>query len=117
MKLCVLFRLTVCLVMFHGCGHVASEETDGRFREGGPREYPSVRDTEGQTLALGDVEEVVEVDDRKVEGESGSAGISVRGDGKPADPLEEGTLEVFEEAGEGFGKVGECVGKRFKKCR
>ena len=117
MNLCVLLRLTVCLVLMHGYGHVASEETDGGFKEGDPREYPSVPEMAGQDLAMGAVEEVVEGDDRRVEDEGNDPGMSVKGDGQPTDLPEEGTAEVVDETGEGFGKTGECAGKRFKKCR
>lgn len=117
MNLCVLFRLTVCLVLMHGYGHVVSEETDGSFKGGDPREYPSVPETAGQDLAMGAVEEVVEGGDGKVEDGGNDPGMSVKGDGKPADLPEEGTVEVVDETGGGFGKAGECVGRRFKKCR
>ena len=113
----VLFRLTVCLVLMHGCGHVASVETDGGFKGGDPREYPSVSEMAGQDLAMEAVEEVVEGDDSTVGDEGNDPWMSVKGDGKPTELSEEGTVEVVDEASGEFGKTGECVGRRFKKCR
>ena len=113
----VLFRLTVSLVILHGCAHVSSEEADGGYKEYDSRECPSVPEFAGQVPELKGVVKVVESDDEKVEGCGKDPGLSVKGYGKATALVDEGAGEVVDEAGEVVGRVGECVGTRFKKCR
>ena len=112
-----LLRLTFCLVLLHGCGHVSSEEVSGRTGENDATEW-----NEQQLEGIGGavdrvVRKVVKDHGRKVEGDGRDPEQSATGDARTTELVAEGAGEVVDEAGEIPGKVGECVGRRFKKCR
>ena len=113
----VLLRLTACVVMLHGYANVSSEEAGGGYGENDASGFPSVPDLAGQSRESKDVERVAGGGDRTVEGDGKGSWISVPGDGGATVPVVERTGEAADEAGEGSAKPGECVGRRFKKCR
>ena len=113
----VLFRLTVSLVMLHGCAHVFSEEVDGGYEEHDSTECPAVPDMAGQVPGLKGVGEAGGSADERVEGCGKDPGMPDKGYGKPTALVDDGAGEVDDEAGKVIGRAGECVGTRFKKCR
>ena len=116
-RLRTLFRLTVCLVMLHGCNLVSSQETSGGYRETDAAERIEER-ADGIARAVDmDVAIVVKGDDRDVGSDGKDPRKSVRGDGKATEVVDEGTGEVVDDTGEALADVGECSGRRFKKCR
>ena len=102
----VLLRLLICLAMLHGGGHASSEEVDNG--EGDSVE-PRV---EGIERAAGNV-----VGGYDEEGGDRDPGTLVGRIGKAVEPVDGRAGEGAGGAGGVFGIVGECVGKRFKKCR
>ena len=69
------------------------------------------------TAVDGDVRIVVLDCDGKVEGECGESKALVADVGKSTEPAGEGAGDAVDEAAEIVANVGECSGKRFKKCR
>ena len=112
----VSLRLTLCLVLLHGYGHVASEEMNGGCQEEELRNAPSVPDMTGQ-VPWKSVGKVARGEAGKVEGDGKPSGMSATGDGSTTVPVVDGTGEAVDEAGEDSETVGDCVGTRFKKCR
>ena len=116
MNLGALFRLTLCLVLLHGYGHVASEEMNGGCKEEELRNTPRGSDMTGQ-VPWKSVGEVAGGEAGKVEGDGKPSGISATGDGRAMVLVVDGTGEAVDEAGEDSATVGGCAGTRFKKCR
>lgn len=112
-----LFRLILGLALLHGCAHVASEDTNGGLEEIDVAERVVERMEGIGTAVDGDVRIVVLDCDVKVEGECGESKALVAGVGKSTEPAGEGTDDAVDEAAEIAANVGECSGKRFKKCR
>ena len=102
----VLLRLIICLAMLHGGGHASSGEVDNG--EGDSVE-PRV---EGIERVAGNV-----VGGHDEEGGGRDPGTLVGRVGKAVGPVDGRAGEGADGAGGVFGIVGECVGKRFKKCR
>ena len=113
----VLSRLILGLVLLHGCGHAASEETRSEVEETGSAGRVAER-VEGIGRAV-DGEVAVDVEDCDVKSEvkCGESGPPVTGVGKAAKLVDEGAGEVVEGAAGFVANVGECSGRRFKKCR
>ncbi len=110
-------RLTLCLALLHGCGHAASEETKSGIGETGSAGRVAER-VEGIGRAVdGEVAVDVVECDVKSEGKCGESGPPVTGVGKAAKLVDEGAGEVVEGAAGFVANVGECSGRRFKKCR
>ena len=111
------FRLILGLALLHGCGHAASEETDRGKMEIGVAERVVDR-MEGIVMAVDGNAGTVVVDCRvKVQGKCGESGPPVTEVDKTAVPVGGGAGEVVGEAAAAIANVGECSGKRFKKCR
>ena len=113
----VLSRLLVCLALLHGCGHAVSEEAKNGI---------------GETESAGRVAERVEGTGRAVDGEGGivvvecdvkvgkrcgESGKPVTDVGEAASRIDDGAGGVVDDAAERVANVGECSGRRFKKCR
>ena len=113
----VLPRLIVCLALLSGCGHAVSEETRGGI---------------GETESAGRIAERVEGIGRAVDGNLGAdvvdcdvkgegrcadSGPPVAGVGKTAKVVDEGAGGAVDEVAGLVANVGECSGRRFKKCR
>ena len=113
----VLSRLLVCLALLYGCGHAVSEETDRGLDEIDVAERVADRMEGTGTAVDGDIRIVVLDCDGKVEGKCGESGPPVTEVDKIAVPVDEGAGEVVDEAVAAITNVGECSGKRFKKCR
>lgn len=111
------FRLILGLALLHGCGHVASEDTNGGLGEIDVAERVVERMEGIGTAVGGDVRIVVLDCDGKVEGECGESKALVADVGKSTEPAGEGAGDAVDEAAEIVANVGECSGKRFKKCR
>lgn len=112
----VSFRLILGLALLHGCGHVASDDTNGGL--GIDVTERVVERMEGNGTAVDGNAGIVVVDCHvKVEGKCGESGPPVTEVDKTAVPVDEGAGEVVNEAVTAIANVGECSGKRFKKCR
>ena len=111
------FRLILGLVLLHGCGHVASEETNGGL--GGIEVAERVVECmEGiRTSVDGDVRIVALDCDVKVEGKCGESKAFVAEVDRSTESAGESAGDAVDEAAEIVANVGECSGKRFKKCR
>ena len=105
----VLLRLIICLAMLHGGGHAFSEEVDNGEGDSVEPVEPRV---EGIERAAGNV-----VGGHDEEGGGRGPGTLVGSVGKAVEPVDGRAGEGADGAGGVFGIVGECVGKRFKKCR
>lgn len=110
-------RLILGLALLHGCGHVASEDTNGGLGEIDVAERVVERMEGIGTAVDGDVRIVVLDCDGKVEGECGESKALVADVGKSTEPAGEGAGDAVDEAAEIVANVGECSGRRFKKCR
>ena len=110
-------RLLVCLALLYGCGHAISEETDRGLEEIDVAERVAERMEGIGTAADGDVRIVVVNCHVKVEGKCGESGPTVTEVDKIAVPVAEGAGEVVDQAVAATANIGECSGKRFKKCR
>ena len=110
-------RLTLCLVLLCGCGHAASEEAKSGIGETGSAELVAER-VEGIGTAVDrDVRTVVLDCDVKVEGKCGESKALVAEVGRSTESAGEGAGDAVDEAAEIVANVGECSGRRFKKCR
>ena len=110
-------RLAFCLVLLYGCGHAASEEAKSGIGETGSAELVAER-VEGIGTAFdGDVRIVVLDCDVKVEGKCGESKALVAEVGMSTESAGESAGDAVDEAAEIVANVGECSGKRFKKCR
>ena len=106
----VLFWLTLCAVLLLGFGHGSSEERNGKIKEIGAAAWNEEK-VEGAARAVdGGVAVAVTHTDEQAEVDGAGPRKSDEGDGGATEPGDEG-------AGEVLVNVGECVGKRFKKCR
>ena len=113
----VLSRLLVCLALLYGCGHAVSEETDRGLDEIDVAERVADR-MEGIGTAVEGNAGVDVVDCHvKAEGECGESGPPVTEVDKTAVLVDEGAGEVVDQAVAATANIGECSGKRFKKCR
>ena len=113
----VLIRLILGLALLHGCGHAASEETNGGLGEIDVVERVVER-MEGIGRAVDEAAGIVVVDcDVKVEGKCADSGPPVTEIGETTELVDEGAVEVVDEAAAALANVGECSGRRFKKCR
>ena len=114
-------RLILGLALLHGCGHAASDESNGGLGAIDVAERVVER-MEGIGKAVaGDVAIVVEDCDVKADGTCGESGeppgqlaTGVGGTTKLVDVV---VGEAVDEAAGLVANVGECSGKRFKKCR
>ena len=111
------FRLILGLALLHGCGHVASEETNGGLGEIEVAERVVER-MEGIGAAVdGDVRIVVPDCDVKVKGKCGESKALVAEVGRTTESAGENAGGTVDKAEEIVANVGECSGRRFKKCR
>ena len=113
----VLPRLVVCLTLLSGCGHAVSEETNDGPGGIEPAERIAERVKGVGKAADGDVGVVVVDCDVKGEGKCGEAGPSATGVGQVANLVDEGAGGAVDGAAGLVADVGECSGRRFKKCR
>ena len=113
----VLPRLVVCLTLLSGCCHAVSEETDDGPGSIEPAGRIAER-AEGIGKAVdGDVGVVVVEYKVKGEGVCGESGPPATGGGKAANLVDEGAGDAVDGAAGLVANVGECSGRRFKKCR
>ena len=113
----VSFRLILGLALLHGCGHVASEETNGGLGEIDAAERVVERMEGDGTAVDGDVRIVVPDCDVKVEGKCGESTALVAEAGESTESAGESAGDAVDVAVEIVANVGECSGRRFKKCR
>ena len=111
------FRLILGLALLHGCGHVASEETNGGLGETDVTKRVVERMEGIGTAVDGDVRIVVLDCGVKVEGKCGESKALVGEAGKSTESAGESAGGAVDEAAEIVANVGGCSGKRFKKCR
>ena len=110
-------RLILGLALLHGCGHAASDEANSGLEEIDVAERVADRMEGIGKVVAGDVRIVVVDCDGKVEGECAESKALVADIGKSNEPAGEGAGDAVDEAAEIAANVGECSGKRFKKCR
>ena len=110
-------RLALCLVLLYGCGHVASEEANDGPGSIEPAERIAERVKGMGKAVAGDVGVVVVDCDVKGEGKCGESGPFATGVGKVANLVDEGAGDAVDGAAGLVANVGECSGRRFKKCR
>ena len=111
------FRLILGLALLHGCGHAVSEETNGGLGEIEVAERVVERMEGIGTAVDGEVRIVVPDCDVKVEGKCGESKALVAEVGRSTTSAGESAGDAVDEAAEIVANVGECSGKRFKKCR
>ena len=121
-------RLAACLAMLHACGHAVCETTDGGYGANAGVERGTAH-AEAMDEAAGKGAEWAAVHgDGTFEGDGGGAfegdggvpGPPVTALGKAPAPVGERAAEAGGGAGAAdvvAGQVGECSGRRFKKCR
>ena len=101
-------RLALCLVLLCGFGHTGAGETKRGIGERAEGRGSAVDGTAGVHVVECDV---------KGGGKCAELGPPVTGAGTAAHPVDEGAGEAVDEAAGPVSDVGECSGKRFKKCR
>ena len=117
MKPGVLARLTFCLGILLGSGRICAEEAHGGFKENESAEWSQAQaESTGSAVDSG-IRKVVKGGGRNIGSDAGNPGQSVTGVGNATKPEEGEAGESVDRPGEIPVKVGECTGKRFKKCR
>ena len=125
------FRLIVCVAALHGWGTALSQvqhpesvcEGSGIERAGEnsgvcPNRNRNERKSEiGGRPVAGGAEAVVEGDDRRRANGDRDREKSAPGEDGAAEPIDGANVDRVGAAAEVSGAVGECVGRRFKKCR
>ena len=113
----VLARLTFCLGMLLGSGEMFAEEAHGGLAVNDSAERNRAQaESTGSAIASG-IGKVVRGAGADIESIAGNPGQSATGDGSATKPEEGGASESVAGTGEIPVKVGECTGRRFKKCR
>ena len=117
MKPGVMTRLTFCLGMLLGSGQICAEEAHGRLEVNDSAEWTQAQGAStGNTVDSG-IGTFVKGDGANTAGDTGSPGRSAAGDRNTTKPEEGEAGESADGTGEIPVGVGECTGKRFKKCR
>lgn len=117
MKPDVSTRLVFCLGLLLGSGWICAEEAHGRLEVNDSAEW-----TQAQAETVGDavdggIVKFVKGDGADTAGDTGSPGRSAAGDRNATKPEEGEAGESADGTGEVPVMIGECTGKRFKKCR
>ena len=110
-------RWVLCLVLLCGFGHAGSGETKSGIGETGAAGRIAARVEGIGRVVDGEAGAHVVECDVKGEGKCAELGPPVTGAGKAAHPVDEGAGEAVDAAAGPVANVGECSGKRFKKCR
>ena len=113
----VSLRLTLCLVMLHGWGGAVSEEAGGGFVESDSGEVLLVPDMAGLSPGVEGGGIVAGRENGNAEGKDGNVAMAAERDGGTAVPAAGDAHEAVDATGAASAPVGECDGKRFKKCR
>lgn len=117
MKPAMLTRLTFCLGMLLDSGQICAEEAHGGLEVNDSAEWNQAQAESTGSAVGGGIGKVVEGDGENIENDAGNPGPSVAGDGNATKPEEGEAGESAGRTGEIPVRVGECTGKRFKKCR
>lgn len=117
MKPGVMTRLTFCLGMLLGSGQICAEEAHGRLEVNDSAEWTQAQTESTGNAVGGGVGNVVEGDGANIESSAGNPGQSAAGGGNATKPGEGEAGDSADRTGEVPVRVGECTGKRFKKCR
>ena len=117
MKPGVLARLTFCLGMLLGSSRMFAEEAHGGLGASDSAEWNQAQAESTGSAADGGIGKIVKGDGANIEIGVGNPGQSVTGDGNAPKPEEGEAAESADGPGEIPVRVGECTGKRFKKCR
>ena len=113
----VLIRLVFCLGLLLGSGRTCAEEAHGRLEVNGSAEWTQAQGGGTGGAVDSGIGEVVEGDGANIERSAGSPGQSAAGDGNATKP-QEGEAGDSADGTDGIPvMIGECTGKRFKKCR
>ena len=112
-----LIRLTLCLVMLHGWAGAASDEVGSGLAKSDSGEVLLVPDSTGQSPEKDGGGIVAGREDGNAEGEDGGVAMAAERDGGTAVPVAGGAHEAVDATAAASAPVGECDGKRFKKCR
>ena len=103
--------------MLHACGHAASEATNAGYGASAAVERSEAHAEETGSAADTGAGFVVEHGDGQLAGDGGAPGQPIVEVRKATQPVDEGAGDVLGEFEEASGQVGECSGRRFKKCR
>ena len=117
MKPGVLARLIFGLGILLGSGQLNAEETHGRLEASDSAEWNQAQAESTGSAVGGGIGKVVEGDGEDMHSDAGNPGQSAAEGGSAAKPVEGEASESVAGTGEIPVKVGECTGKRFKKCR
>ena len=112
-----LLRLTLCLLMLHGWASATAEEAGGRFGEGEPGEVQQVPYLTEQASGVTGAGIVANREDGNVEVDGGNLAMAAEREGGATVPAIERAPASVSATAEESAPVGECSGRRFKKCR
>lgn len=117
MKPDVLIRLVFCLGLLLGFGRICAEEAHGRLEVNDSAEWTQAQAETAGDAVDGGIGKFVEGDGADTAGDTGSPGRSAAGDRNATKPEEGEAGDSADGTGEVPVMIGECTGKRFKKCR
>ena len=117
MKPGVLTRLVPCLGLLLVSAQIFAAETHGRLEVNDSAERNQARAEAAGDAVDGGIGKVVRGDGANTAGDTGSTGRSAAGDRNATKPEEGEANESADGPGEIPVMIGECTGKRFKKCR
>ena len=117
MKPGVSTRLVLCLGLLLGSGQTCAAEARGRLEANASAERNLAQAETAGDAVDGGIGKVVEGDGANTAGDTGSTGRSTAGDRNATKPEDGEAGESADGTGEVPVMVGECTGKRFKKCR
>ena len=117
MRARVLTRLTFCLGMMLGSGQICAAEAHGGLEVNDSAEWNQAQAESAGGAVESGIGKVVTGNGSDIESSAGNPGQSAAGDGNATKPEEGDAGESVDGTGEIPVRVGECTGKRFKKCR
>ena len=113
-------RLVFCLGLLLGSGQTCAAEAHGRLEVNGSAEWTQAQAETAGDIGDGGIGKLVKgdgADTADTAGDTGSPGRSASGDRSATKPEEGEAGESADGTGEIPVMIGECTGKRFKKCR
>ena len=110
-------RLVFCLGLLFGSGQTCAAEAHGRLEVNGSAEWTQAQAETAGDAVDGGIGKFVKGDGADTAGDTGSPGRSAAGDRSATKPEEGEAGESADGTGEIPVMIGECTGKRFKKCR
>ena len=117
MNLSVWFRLTLCLVMLHGWVHASCKEVGDGFGGTDSSEISPPTAVTGLSPGADVAGIVAKGEDGNVGGDGEDVVMTAERNGGATVPVAGRAHDAIGETGEESAAVGECNGRRFKKCR